>query len=551
MAKQKFVGTMVSMAIFNIKNRFKNKVRNMLFKEDGFSLLLVLLATGVIAGVFSSILFYKTDVAIQKQAHAAGWHAFEVAKATRVFVRNANLDPFVLTNGITCCTDANVQAQGGFINIPFQDLINAGHLPANFANITPLGQQLSAFAGSYPLVTNPQTLGFPIAGYVLSSTAGGSARAGQVADVQTASSMMLGAREAGLSSSAPLIIGGVNQSEDCNPGDPALIIWDTGCIGQNEFNAVAGFGLNEGDLLVPTWRSIDHDLRALMRYEQPENVGANTMLTDLHMGDATDFAANPDAVGADNRVNINNLNGLDISSLVLADQAAIADLAGSEDEKVRQFGVGNLAFTELVISVAGNVNAAQNFSAGDVGAVGGGSAVVDGDLRATSGLTATDLMVANAIEMNGNAIGFNANSITINNATTQIARSTFSNTGQITQLNIGGVALATNPQVIADSITNLESLDVQGIVTAFNNIAMSGGTVNVTGGNNYMVGAVPFDVRAGSIENIGNIVTSAATDVQFESGAGINRLDTRRVYVNQCSGDCVDETTNNPIDVTP
>lgn len=540
-------------------NQLENDQSSFIREEAGFSLLIVLLAISIIGGAFSSMLWYRSDAAIQRQAYAAGWQAFEIAKATRVFVRNATLNPVNLTSGVACCTQAQVQAQGGFIAIPLQDLINAGHLPAGFNARSPLDQQFTAYAGSYPLVPNPLAAGFPITGYLTSLTAGGGNRAASVASARTAAAMMQGAREAGLSSSAPLVVGGINQSEDCNPGDPAVVIWDTGCIGQTEWanatNTISagGIPINAGDIIVPTWRAIDHDLRALMRYPQPENVGANTMLTDLHFGDATNFAANPDTAGNDNRVNINNLNGLDVSQLVLADQGAGVNVAGSENEQGLAFSSGALTFNQLVMSVGGNVVAQQDMTA-TTGAELGQALVGDGQVNIASGLSADDLIVTGDVTMNGNAVSLNSGNMSVTGATTAIGRAAFTtigSAGAVNNLNVGSIGVAGPGQTVTNAVNNLEAFQLEGAANVFNAVQMTGGVVDISGANPYNIGGNPYGARFGAITGANDVDAAAGTTVRFENGAAIGTLSARELHVNRCSGQCPDEESNNPVNVNP
>lgn len=548
------------MCLRHIHKYHKNK--NTFFQEEGgFSLLLVLLFIGVVSGGFTAAFWSQSEQHISRQAYASGWHLVEVSKAARVFVRDAALTSVVLSSGVPCCTQTDVELQGGSIEVPFQDLIDSGHLSPLLVNENALGQSLRVFAASYPPVVNPAAQNEVIASYVITDTAVAGTRTDNIIGAKTSSALMLGARDSGLSASAPLVIAGAAFGDDCG-GNPSVMIWDTGCLNQNDVDIITadagGIAIDDGQVIVPTWRVLDHDMRALMRFPQPENPSANQMFTDLHLGDPVDFAANPDTAGVDNRVDLENVDSVTMSGLELANQGGPG--AGVNDENETTLAFDMVAYNELVMAVGGNVTGINNMSLQVThGAEVGQSVNTVGDIFVADGVSVEeDLNVAQDIRVIGNAT-----SLTTQGNLTVGAEMVGLSTVTLTTLEGAGPGQAipdvdmqpgngfATAGIYTQAITGLEQFAVsdQGTVNVLNQIDMAGGTITVTGGAPLGGG---FDARFGAIQGAsGNITFNTATRPQFLGGGSFGASTMSGLHTNICNGQCPEETTNDGADVSP
>lgn len=532
--------------------------------EAGFSLLLVLLFVGLIASVFSGFLYYQSSAAIDRDARAAGWHLVEVSKAARLFARNRSIpgnEAALTSNGaIICCTAANVQGQAGSIEITVGDLIAANHLPAGFPARNPLGQDLRIFISSYPPSTTPMTSSLPIASYVM-TTSPAAGRAAAIVGERTAVSLTEGARDAGMSVSAPLFLSGVNNSDTCGgSGQPSVMIWDTGCLTQADVNiitgAAGGIAVAAGQVIVPTWRAVDHDLRALMRYPQPENPTANTMLTDMLFANPLGEVAGvetytSDTGAANNRVNLNNLGNVTLSSLIVSPQATdFGGETGTVSAPTQALRAGSISVNND-LSVATDASVIPQAVLLNTGQI-----VMNG-----TQVRADDMDVLNTINMDAGAapLTWNTSNVTATNATnvdrlqTNSIASTPGGAGPTPQISIAAGSY------IADTIDNINELNSDGGVRVFNQVDGSGSLVNVNNTAQYTgiadssgsgVGTT-FSARFGLISNTN---TNIAGRAYFPSGGSFipsNSIILNGLHTDTCSGDCPDETTNDPTDPTP
>ncbi len=539
--------------------------------ESGFSLLLVLLTISFIGSVLSGAIWYQTDAALRKNAEAAGWHLVQLSKAARIFVRDAAITPVALASTVVCCSANNVQTSPtpGSIEITVADLIAAGHLPAAFSANNPLGQTMRVFAASYPPSTTPATANLPIAGYVMTNPPALNSRAASLANANIAVALMEGAREAGLSSSAPLIVSGNNLSDDCS-GSPSVMIWDTGCLNQTDINTVtaasgATITVNDGMVVVPSWRSVDHDLRAMMRYPQPENVGANTMLTDIQFGVPGPAVAGvetytDDTGGANNRVNITNAGAFTLSELRVVPQGFNDDTVSLTYNNASATAVTTANIQNQVLDITGGLT----MTAGDLTLTDNAGGGLPRALWAQTGagisantsvdVTGGNMTVVNEAQLSNAAAQLNTESLVVN-AAANITNTTtnalgggldgaFEATGFVGNITAGRAGAVGT--FIAENVTNLEDLQSDGEVRVFSNLSQSGGTIAVgaTNPNPYAGGsAARFQLLEGADINIDGSAT-------FEQGGNFGQapVTIRELHVNQCSGDCPDETNNDPDD---
>lgn len=257
--------------------------------QRGFAMIITLVFVGFFAAILTSIIAFNRDQNRENQATVAGSEAVQIAKAARMYVRDQ-----LAANPATTRADA---IAGKVIAID-TDLQDRGYLPAafgrrlganNFRNV--LNQRIYVVMAMYPpgstatsaiptayVYLDPSTsgLGTPLARYMLLAAES--------------------ARREGTAISAPTFdTSGNNTSPTCTDDSgnttPAAAIWDTGCLTNNEFAVLSSIAsptgpstLPAGGFIIPTWRSEKFDLRAVMRFPQPENPGGSTMLSDLDMG---------------------------------------------------------------------------------------------------------------------------------------------------------------------------------------------------------------------------------------------------------------------------
>lgn len=323
--------------------------------QAGFSLAITLFFAGAVAGILTAIVYSTSQKATIGKSDATGWQVAEIARAARVFVRDQNAND---TAGYT--TSDLAPSGAGPREVTMADIKAAGLLPDSYAEQTALGQTIRIIAANFPVRGNPLDNATLPAAYIYITDNG---RTSAI----TANIVAEGARRHGLSISSPRFDGaGNNVSADCGAaGDPSFSIWDTGCLNEDDFNVLVSIlpGAEQtfvaGSLLIPSWRSIQHDSRAVMRYPQQENTGFNQMQVDLAMGtvdrnidgscasfqqiNTGDAALSDTPVCAvfddntagqtDRRFNIIGMGGLEVDQLIAANQSA-GDAGSDADEAV-------------------------------------------------------------------------------------------------------------------------------------------------------------------------------------------------------------------------
>lgn len=369
-------------------------------RERGSSMIAILALLVTVGAAVMTFMVYNEDSNKVIKARASGWHMATVAKAARLYVRNNSLDPSVFpgvdNNGDGLQDTAlNRAALAGPAPraIAIADLIDAGLLPENFPVTNALGQTVRVFAANYPVrgpLTDPATVA---TAYVY------------LEDNQLSSPalMQYAVQEAGkhgLAVMAPVFSGTANLSDCDGDGTPEVGLWDSDCMNEADFRTLTGAAnFAPGSLIVPAWKAMTHDPRAVMRYPQPENTGGGVMMTNLEMGTpVTDLGGNclrpvevwqeddtggyvPRDTGlceveqdnaalgnwrdADRRYDLENVNNVQIRRLVATNQGAsevrvqftgggaIARTDGDNNPALKTMAVANAS---EVLSIAGELN---------------------------------------------------------------------------------------------------------------------------------------------------------------------------------------------------
>ena len=324
----------------------KGRVHNR--NEAGFSLAITLFFAGAVAAILTALIYTTSQKATQGKASATGWQIAEISRAARVYIRNQNADA---ATGFTTAELATTGA--GPREVSFAEIKAAGLLPDSYTEQTSLGQTIRIIAANYPVrgdANDPETV--PAAYiYIVDNDRTSAITSNVIAE---------GARRFGLSIASPRFDGdGNNVSADCQgAGDPSFAIWDTGCLNETDFNVLVAIlpGTEQvftaGSLIVPAWRSIQHDNRAVMRFPQQENTSFNQMQTDMAMG-----LVNRSADGSCARfeqVNDGNAALADTPVCEVFDD----NTGGEQDRRFNIIGMGGLQVDQII---------AANQDAGDVG----------------------------------------------------------------------------------------------------------------------------------------------------------------------------------------
>jgi|GEM_PF-2201412 len=332
--------------------------------QRGFSLMLALIFVTVFAGALAAIATFNSYEIRQNEARVTGAEMLQIAKAARLFTRNlmaknTNLRSLVVGytgNPLPALTVNNelsnvlVSAQ----TIPLQLLKDAGFLPQNFGRsngTTALGQKIYVVLTNWKMGTvQPDTV--PTAFIYIDKSSKSTPLLMQVA-VEVA-------RKQGLSITAPRFEGATNKSAPCSRDtspNNASGLWDTGCLTNAEFDAlmdvISGPGtytLQAGAIMVPAWKTIQPDLRAVMRYPQPENPGFATMLTDLQMG--TPVGTGNCATAAHLEITTTDSAGnpkYDTDSGVCdVEPDGVSGTTASRDKRFNVLGVANMALQRVI-----------------------------------------------------------------------------------------------------------------------------------------------------------------------------------------------------------
>lgn len=328
--------------------------------QGGYTMLLMLVFVALFGSALAALVYNKNNSQLRTQAAATGEHVAQIARAARIYVRDRSLDPgdaATLAPGDPFFRERIAPAallipmpEGGTNTGPFRtitvaDLIGTGLLPNGFGQldggdyVTPMGQEIRIIAGNAPLMDDPRANPNVVATAYIYIVSTPSAPPAYISDI------VVSLREQGVSVSAPIFDAAGNNitGTDCR-GTPAVALWDTGCLNLAEFQQLTGdIAFVPGSLVIPAWRAVQFDLRAIMRYPQPENPGYATMLTNLRMGREID--TNGDGICDDvDQIGINDDTGTVSAGICrVEDDDALAATVADQD---RRFDIRNVSELE-------------------------------------------------------------------------------------------------------------------------------------------------------------------------------------------------------------
>lgn len=511
--------------------------------QKGFSLFIALIFVAFFGSVLTGFVYSRSGESLRDEAEITGWQIGKLARAARVFVR----DEYV--------ANPNLRAElalSGPRDIPVEDLIEASLLPTNFARtsgseaFTALGQEIRVIMANYPLDGDPSDLRTIPTAYIF--LANNHRTSGSlVQDIVQA------ARRQNVAISAPLFDpDGNNMSGTCN-GGPSVVIWDTGCMSEEEFTRLTGepeFAV--GSLVVPAWRSVNFDTRILMRFPQPEGTGASTMLTELEMGDPlADCDTNPNS-----RIKIpSDTDGTTELCGAMSDDVAQADNALA-DRRRDMLNTRNLEAqtyvaygqTGMGVVIEPGTNARINKTQNEVSLNVDGGVVATGDMKTFGG----NMTLSGNIGVDRN-IAVPTNDDGVVKVTARIGGTLTANTLTSTELEVMN-PVSTDARVRAQDVFASGGTSV-GNVMVTDNMYMNGNgsTITTTGGAN-MLGETNINAMtvtgASAISNYtyvtGELNTSGLavnSNVNAAKSAYIGRTTTERVDVTNggsanCRGDC-------------
>jgi len=475
-------------------------------KNGGFSLLIALLFVLAFASALASFTFGRQGENLRVAAEISGWQAAQLARAARIHVRNQ----MMIDSNLDTTLDL---AGGGPQEIRVHDLIDLALLPQGFGHRindnrynNNLGQHMRVIMANHPVDGDPNDPRTVPTAYIYFENSEKSSPA-LIQDMVTA------ARLENVAVSAPLYNGNVNVTGDCNGLGDTVIAWDTGCLSNTEFNAITGDNFEIGSLMIPAWRSVRFDNRALMRFPQPEIAGALTMTTPLEMAiitacdtiqipedNGTGFtmedsgiceASDDDAVANINvRHDLLNVNTLEMDSFLIDPQT-------TDDVRFNS--------TTGTSSIVTETNPA--FITGNNATITGDAKVFQGDVTISRRLTVDDsIIVSNAtgvstsVDINGTmngGDGFITDTITfdgqtiigndlgVTNTVENIPTTTIDNNMQVTNtVRVQNNILSINNGLSAGQL-NVDDLTVSNDMTAANatssNTLFASGHVNAIG----------------------------------------------------------------------
>ncbi len=531
--------------------------------QKGISLLLALIFVAFFGAILVTIARFSSFEVRKIEARVAGWELVEIAKAARLYMRDRY------------AADATLRATAATpTSIPLATLIADGYLPGNFGRVDAGGQQINALNmpvfiimanwGPNGIASSPTDPATVPSAFVYYAPGGKGAKNLTV-------EMVAAIRKENVAITAPLFDStDTNVSADCRGGGPAAAIWDTGCLRPDEFAAlVAPLGgptvLEPGALIMPAWKAVQPDLRAVLRFPQPENPGYATMLTDLGMGTPTgdcsltsnqvQFTATnaagatyqettnvcdalSDSATTDLRYNINHVANIQAQRLVAMPQTA--DFGGDTNVFI---GNGN----DDSMRVNGNIALGSDLRVYNTRAlpagvndrfnVPNGTLVVERNAYAYSNNVAAkghaligSISEANALVSDRlDTPTFDSISAGTTTGPAQMNVTTSTNlSGNMMVRNFGGGVTA---ELITDTMTGnsaqvhvTDSTGTQAQIT--NTLNLSNSTATVVGSTPIMNGGVPsaYTAIAGEIADTGTInVTSAQpggsnADLQFLAG---------------------------------
>lgn len=490
--------------------------------QSGVGLVIALLMVGFTAAVLTTFINSKSGNVLREEARVSGWEGAKIARAARIHSRN---EIRARPNLKTTLDPANGT---GPEEVSINSLITASLLPVNFARVdasgnyyNALGQRIRVFLANYPISDNtalPTSVAVPTA-FIIFEENNSINTADEVSLVQD---IVAAIRGRDVSVSAPLFNGTTNVTGACNGGGNTTALWDSGCLDTNDFTTLTGGGFAIGDFVIPAWRSVNFNSRAMMRYPQPEQIGAQTMLTHLEMAEMENCDADNDGVldqnfitiptdggsnnsslcrslsddpvaGVDNRRNIENVGNITNSvrlivdsqtgddiyidnlgnNTVVTDETHAVDIVGGFTGSGDGYVYGNNVVVGNTLTADKNISVVNNVS-------GGISASSNVNQLNVGNATSNILSVANQPSLGGNInVRGNVNNVTNLSATNDLVTSILQ-----VQSGAGGSPVVTvnNQANISQSLTPT-SMTVSGTATIGNGYSFVTGDMNSTSAN--------------------------------------------------------------------
>lgn len=546
-------------------------------RQRGVSLLLALVFVSVFGGALATIAGFNAYRVRENEARVTGIEMIEIAKAARLFVRQE------MINNPALRTDLNA----GPRRITLTQLKDAGFLSQNFGRVagtddlTALGQRIYVIETNWPIGGDPASNNTVPTAFVLLRDSSKSTAQLMVNAVEVA-------RQMNSSLTAPRFNTlGNNISSDCRGAGPAASLWDTGCLADHEFTALMAAvptppaQLEDGGLIVPTWKIVQPDLRAVMRFPQPENPGFATMLTDLQMGiplddctnaatqvqiTTTDAAGNVTSVpsglcdaetdtATDNkRFNITEISNMSLQRIIAEPQnfdnngsmaAEVANIGTTNDDAMRISGdvtLGNDLRIYDQRALPGGVPSRLNIPNGTMVAernaylysnelTRGGQAVIGGTVQ-SRGLIANRLDTPTFQSTSASPAGYGSDAPSINVTSTTDLTGDIQITGATGELITETLNAAAGPDNAATPTineartgANMTASDTTGQVQITGTITSNNNPIVVQGANPIVNGGVNYSAIIGSLSNGGNIQVdngmtfTDATNTQITAGA--------------------------------
>lgn len=477
---------------------------------------------------------------VRQEAEITGWELAEISRAARIYSRNQiTLEP----NLVTSLSPGGA----GPRDIPIDDLIAESMLPNDFLRQnggnrqSALGQNVRVILANFPIEGNPLDPTTVPTAYVY-------AEANNKTNGSIIQDIVQAVRGHGVSVSAPIFNGNVNLTGDCDGRGDTAILWDTGCIADVDFTTLTGGDVfAEGDFVIPTWRAVNFDTRAIMRFPHPESTGLPTMLTSLEMGEAHDCVANAtqlidvpsdngmtasnlcgsldDSVGVDNRRDIINTLNVETSSVLVDPQVSLdttTDINGL---------IGTRTEEAYAMSISGTLNAR------------GDAKTYDGDVSIGQNLTADKNIFATNNGV-GTAVSASVGFLDTGNATATnfIVSNTPTIDGDVSTQNdllvsgsgtISGSLVARQVQMTGASASEIT-------VSKTANMLGTTRTVNVNVDGSAQLGSYDYitgGLNANNINFVGDVAISQSLNVL--GNATVSRLDiTNGAGTAECLDDC-------------
>jgi hypothetical protein len=340
-----------------------------------------------------------------------------------------------------------------------------------------------------------------------------------------------------------------------------VVIWDTGCLGATDFINLTGDTFVGGSLIIPVWRTVNFDNRAIMRFPQPESGTSQSMLTSLYMGemhdcdtDATRLISIPsenptgeqsdicggisDTGMVDNRRDIQGVRNIEASTYISDPQSAI-------DVRYDANNINNspLLDNEVTAVVAGNMTSLSND--GDIKVFEGdvqssGSLVTDNNIYVTR-KSSSDIQPSAYVALINTGDATTQNMIVTNstqNISANISATTYINVLQSADINTNVVASNLQMENNATSITVNQAAQMVGSTNASSINTNNGNVQNGGSTTGYQLVAGRMNIE-GNLSTSGNMRTNDGAS--FAGGVSTSRIDiTNGSNSAQCQngGDC-------------